>query len=82
MAASVLVEPCHNAIPDRFDGAAVASLRDVTKKFGRQIALDHFSLELRRGEVVLAWMMLACYTVIFLLAAALVFRRQEAQAYA
>jgi ABC-type multidrug transport system permease subunit len=32
------------------------------------------------GSVVTAWTMLACYTVVFLLVAAFVFRRQEAQA--
>ena len=32
--------------------SAIASLENVSKKFGRQIALDRFSLELRAGEVV------------------------------
>jgi ABC-2 type transport system ATP-binding protein len=50
MAASVLVEPQRNAI--KKDGAAVASLREVTKKFDGQMALDRFSLELHAGEVV------------------------------
>jgi ABC-2 type transport system ATP-binding protein len=50
MAASVLVEPQGNALKD--DGAPVASLRDVTKKFGRQVALDRFSFRLHAGEVV------------------------------
>src|ERR1700691_2048449 len=53
MAASVMtagwVEPYHSATNE---GSAVASLRGVTKKFGRQTALDRFSLELRAGEVV------------------------------
>ena len=52
MAASVLVGPYHHANDHRFEDAPVASLRNVTKKFGRQTALDRFSLELRRGEVV------------------------------
>ncbi len=49
MAASVMVEPYHSVITE---GSTVASLHSVTKKFGRQTALDHFSLELRAGEVV------------------------------
>jgi ABC-2 type transport system ATP-binding protein len=49
MAASVMVEPYHSAINE---GSAVASLDSVTKRFGRQIALDRFSLQLRAGEVV------------------------------
>jgi ABC-2 type transport system permease protein len=32
------------------------------------------------GSAVVAWALLACYTVVFLLAAAFIFRRQEAQA--
>jgi ABC-2 type transport system ATP-binding protein len=49
MAASVMVEPYLSATNE---GSAVASLHSVTKKFGRQTALDRFSLELRAGEVV------------------------------
>ena len=49
MAASVMVEPYHSATNE---GSAVASLHSVTKKFGRQTALDRFSLQLRAGEVV------------------------------
>src|SRR5271156_807633 len=49
MAASVMVEPYHSATNE---GDTVASLDSVTKKFGRQTALDRFSLELRAGEVV------------------------------
>src|SRR5271156_502847 len=49
MAASVMVEPYHSATNE---GDTVASLDSVTKKFGRQTALDRFSLDLRRGEVV------------------------------
>jgi ABC-2 type transport system ATP-binding protein len=53
MAASVMtegwVEPRRNATNE---GYAVASLRSVTKKFGRHTALDHFSLQLHPGEVV------------------------------
>src|SRR5271170_7297707 len=50
MATSVLVEPQRNAIKP--DSAPVASLREVTKKFGGQVALDRFSLQLHAGEVV------------------------------
>src|ERR1700728_2954178 len=50
MAASVLVEPQRKAIKQ--DGSPVASLREVTKKFGGQVALDRFSLQLHAGEVV------------------------------
>src|SRR5580700_155757 len=50
MAASVLVEPQSSIAKN--ESTVVASLRSVTKKFGRQIALDRFSLELRPGEVV------------------------------
>src|ERR1700759_2443717 len=49
MAASVMVETRYTAASE---GSAVASLHSVTKKFGRQTALDRFSLELRAGEVV------------------------------
>lgn len=49
MAASIMVEPYSIATNE---SSAVASLRRVTKKFGRQTALDCFSLELRPGEVV------------------------------
>src|SRR6202522_4306920 len=49
MAASVMTEPSQNATNQ---GSAVASLRSVTKRFGRQIALDRFSLQLYPGEVV------------------------------
>ncbi len=52
MAASVILEPCHNATNDNIERSVIASLRSVTKKFGRQIALDRLSLELRQGEVV------------------------------
>jgi ABC-2 type transport system ATP-binding protein len=51
MAASVVLEP-HNVTTRNSDSPVIASLREVTKKFGQQIALDHLSLELRRGEVV------------------------------
>jgi ABC-2 type transport system ATP-binding protein len=50
MATSVLVEPQRNAIT--LDDSPVASLHEVTKKFGGQVALDRFSLQLRAGEVV------------------------------
>src|SRR3984957_19411706 len=50
MAASVLVEPQRNATKQ--DDSPVASLREVTKKFGGQVALDRFSLQLHAGEVV------------------------------
>src|ERR1700722_19293627 len=53
MAASVMTErwaePRQNATNQ---GPAVASLRSVTKKFGPQIAVDRFSLQLYPGEVV------------------------------
>src|SRR3984957_11061 len=49
MAASVLIEPWRDAIKE---SSVIASLENVSKKFGRQIALDSFSLELRAGEVV------------------------------
>ena len=52
MAASVTVEPCHEATTGQAGGPVIASLRSVTKKFGQQIALDRLSLELHRGEVV------------------------------
>jgi ABC-2 type transport system ATP-binding protein len=52
MAASVIVEPCQNETNDNLESSVIASLRNVTKKFGRQIALDRLSLELRQGEVV------------------------------
>ncbi len=49
MAASVLVEPWHKAVKERIP---IASLREVTKKFGAHVALDRFSLDLHPGEVV------------------------------
>ena len=53
MAASPVIESGGDATPPLAAVApVVASLHDVTKKFGRQVALDHLSLELRRGEVV------------------------------
>jgi ABC-2 type transport system ATP-binding protein len=51
MAASVILEPIHDTT-DNAGASVIASLRSVTKKFGRQIALDRLSLELRQGEVV------------------------------
>jgi ABC-2 type transport system ATP-binding protein len=44
-----MVEPRRSVINQ---GSAVASLHSVTKRFGRQTALDRFSLELHAGEVV------------------------------
>jgi ABC-2 type transport system ATP-binding protein len=50
MAASVLVEPYRNT--ENSNRTPIASLREVTKKFGRQVALDRLSLDLHAGEVV------------------------------
>lgn len=52
MVASVLAGPHHYTNEDPVEHAPVAELRSVTKKFGRQAALDCFSLELRGGEVL------------------------------
>jgi ABC-2 type transport system ATP-binding protein len=52
MPASVMLESYRNATNGTFEHPVVASLRAVTKKFGRQTALDHLSLDLRQGEVV------------------------------
>jgi ABC-2 type transport system ATP-binding protein len=52
MATSVVLETCHNTSIGHAEGSVIASLRGVSKKFGQQIALDHLSLELSRGEVV------------------------------
>src|SRR3984885_8079224 len=52
MAASIVLEPCHNTSVGSPEGSVIASLRSVSKKFGQQVALDRLSLELRRGEVV------------------------------
>lgn len=52
MAANVVLEACHMASLGNPEGSAIASLCNVTKKFGRQIALNCVSLELHRGEVV------------------------------
>jgi ABC-2 type transport system ATP-binding protein len=49
MAASAMIAPYHSVANE---GSTVASLHNVTKRFGRQAALDRFSLELRAGEVV------------------------------
>jgi ABC-2 type transport system ATP-binding protein len=50
VAASVLVEPQRNT--RKGDRAPIASLREVTKKFGRHVALDLLSLDLHAGEVL------------------------------
>jgi len=50
MAASVVVEPYRNI--ENSARAPIASLREVTKKFGRHVALDQLSLDLHAGEVV------------------------------
>ena len=52
MATSVVLEPCHNTSIGYPEDSVIASLHSVSKRFGRQIALDRLSLELRRGEVV------------------------------
>jgi ABC-2 type transport system ATP-binding protein len=52
MAASVLMEPKTEIPATRPGGEVIASLHDVTKKFGQQTALNQVSLELRKGEVV------------------------------
>jgi ABC-2 type transport system ATP-binding protein len=52
MPASVMLESYRHPANGNFDHPVVASLRGVTKKFGRQTALDHLSLDLRQGEVV------------------------------
>src|SRR6204780_1697721 len=52
MAASIVLETCHNTTFGHAESSVIASLRSVSKKFGQQIALDRLSLELRRGEVV------------------------------
>jgi ABC-2 type transport system ATP-binding protein len=44
-----MVEPHYS---ETGESSAVASLHGVTKRFGRQTALDRFSLDLRAGEVV------------------------------
>jgi ABC-2 type transport system ATP-binding protein len=51
MAASVLVREYETTDPQP-ESVPVASLREVTKTFGRHTALDRFSLDLRPGEVV------------------------------
>jgi ABC-2 type transport system ATP-binding protein len=50
MAANAAVEPFQNA--QKVDKPVIASLRNVTKRFGQQTALAQLSLELHRGEVV------------------------------
>src|ERR1700678_1325873 len=52
MGTSVVVEPCHNTSIGHPEGSVIASLRNVSKKYGQQIALDRLTLALRRGEVV------------------------------
>ncbi len=49
MAASVVLE---HVTTSKIESSVIASLRNVTKKFGPQTALDRLSLDLRRGEVV------------------------------
>lgn len=50
--ATAILEWREKAIGKPASGSPVASLRSVTKKFGNQIALDGFSIELHAGEVV------------------------------
>lgn len=50
MAASVRVEPERKT--SKQERSPVASLREVSKRFGTQVALDRFSLQLHAGEVV------------------------------
>lgn len=52
MAASVMMEPKTEVTSANPAGGVIASLDDVTKKFGQHTALSHLSLELRKGEVV------------------------------
>ncbi|HEX4019941.1 MAG TPA: ABC transporter ATP-binding protein [Acidobacteriaceae bacterium] len=52
MAATTVLESLHPTAPRQADAAAVASLRSVTKHYGNQVALDHLSLDLHRGEIV------------------------------
>ncbi len=52
MAASAVLEAQHTPTTGSSGGGMIASLNNVTKKFGRQTALNHLSLELRQGEVV------------------------------
>ena len=50
MAASVLIEPWPNAIKE---SSVIASLENVSKKFGRQIALDSLVLSDRNARITL-----------------------------
>jgi ABC-2 type transport system ATP-binding protein len=52
MAASVLIEPGSGLPTTHPAGEAIASLRNVTKRFGQHTALNQLTLELRQGEVV------------------------------
>ena len=52
MGATVILEPSWKPLKKPENGWPVASLRSVTKKFGNQLALDKFSIELHSGEVV------------------------------
>ncbi len=52
MAASVMMETRPQASTANEAGGVIASLHNVTKKFGQQTALSNLSLELRQGEVV------------------------------
>jgi ABC-2 type transport system ATP-binding protein len=52
MAASVVLEAKSKIMTGNLNGGAIASLDNVTKKFGQQVALDRLSLQLHPGEVV------------------------------
>jgi ABC-2 type transport system ATP-binding protein len=52
MAASVIMEPGPESPTVNPAGGVIASLHNVTKKFGQHTALNRVSLELRKGEVV------------------------------
>jgi len=52
MAATGILDSVIDIVPAEANSTAVASLHNVTKHYGNQIALDQLSLDLQRGEIV------------------------------
>lgn len=52
MAATTVLESLVHSSPSKANTAVAASLSNVIKHYGNQVALDHLSLDLHRGEIV------------------------------
>lgn len=52
MAVTTVLESFPHVLPTDTGNTVIASLRSVTKRYSNQLALDHLSLDLHRGEIV------------------------------